>query len=51
VAAAAVPIHDLRALDRISADVLVFDLSFEREGRHWRVVEARWRGAGPADLL
>lgn len=52
VAAAAVPIHDLRALDRITADVLVFDLRLEREGRgRWRVVEARWRRAGPADLV
>lgn len=51
VAAAAVPIRDLRELDQITADVLVFDVGFEKEGRHWRVVEARWRRPGPADLF
>jgi hypothetical protein len=52
VAAAAVPIEDWPALDRISAELLLVDLVFgEDEDGEWRVAEARWRRAEPADLL
>jgi len=52
VAAAAVPIHDLRELDRVTADLLLFDIGFEREaGNRWRAVDASWRRAGPGDLF
>jgi hypothetical protein len=52
LAAAAVPIDDLTAIDRFSGDLLFLEIAFEQEsGGDWRVVEARWRRADPADLL
>jgi hypothetical protein len=50
--AAGVPIEDLAELNRYSADLLLIDIVVEKEERTlWRVVEAAWRRAEPADLL
>lgn len=50
--AAGVPIEDLAKLNRYSADLLLIDAVFVKEERaQWRVVEAQWRRAEPADLL
>ena len=50
--AAGAPIEDLSKLNRYSADLLMIDIVVEKEERtHWRVVEADWRRAEPADLF
>ena len=50
--AAGVPIEDLAKLNRYSADLLLIDIVVEKEERgRWRLTEADWRRAEPADLL
>ena len=52
VAVADVDITDVRALGSIPADLLRFDLVFVEEDRGtWRLLEAEWGSAGPADFL
>ncbi len=50
-ALARVPIHDLRDLAALDADVWRFDLRLAREGDEWRVTGASWQRADVADLL
>lgn len=52
VAMADVALRDLRELDSVSADLLLFRLKFVRESDGgWRVIEAEWKEASPADFL
>ena len=52
VAVADVALRDLRDLDSVSADLLLFRLRFVRESDgDWRVIEAEWKEASPADFL
>ena len=52
VAVADVALRDLRDLESISADLLLFRLRFIRESDgNWRVIEAEWKEASPADFL
>jgi hypothetical protein len=50
-ALARVPIHDLRDLAALDADVWRFDLALVLEDGEWRVREARWQPAAADDLL
>jgi hypothetical protein len=52
IAVADVDITDVRALGSIPADLLRFDLVFVEEDRGtWRLLEAEWGRAGPADFI
>jgi hypothetical protein len=52
VAVADVALRDLRDLDSVSADLLLLRLRIVREtGGDWRVIEADWKEASPADFL
>ena len=52
VAAAAVPLESLFDVSRASADVGVVTLSFVEESPGaWRIAQADWRPATPADIL
>jgi hypothetical protein len=51
VAMAGVPIPTVEDLPVLRADLHHFELSFTREEKNWRVTQATWRRAEPAEFL
>lgn len=50
-ALAATPIEGLDALESLRADLIRFQIRFEREGEDWKVLRADWSRAGADDFF